>query len=578
MMRLFSLLLSILLLCLSSFPLKADDALLQQLIPATKSQFLPVEQAFTVTTQQNQNKLVITLQPAAGYYLYKDKIRIESEKTPVVTPALPAGEQHQDEFLGATEIYRQPVSFTLTFNSIAKQASVIIHYQGCTPGLCYPPQQKTIPLQPYQPQLSQSLFSPPADNTTQTGSTLPPAGNWLALLSFFALGIGLSLTPCVYPMYPVLSAMLSHQSHSLTWHRGFTLALAYVSGMALTYTLIGVLIAFAGAGIQGWLQNPWLLGLFSLFYLCLALSMLLGHGIRLPQRWQDSLHYLANRQSLHSISSVTILGALSGLIGSPCTSAPLSGLLLYIAQSGDPVYGAVSLLLLSFGMGLPLLLMGLFGGKILPKAGSWMVLIKQVFAILLLAMPLFLLERLLPVHIATLLWFCFATGVILWLIWSLWPANRWLKVKPVAFALVIAGSGMLAVQYEWRPAESLPFITINNHTELQQQLATAKAQGKPVMLDLYADWCTACRELDAKTFSSPLIRERLSDYQLLRADVSANSPEDRALLQELQVLGLPNVLFFDAQSQPNPQLRIQGFVSANELQDKLEQCQQNQHC
>ncbi len=577
MMRFLLLLLSSLLLCLS-FQLRADDALLQQLIPASKPQFLSADQAFTITTTQNKNTLAVTLQPAAGYYLYKDKIRIETGKTPVVTPDLPAGEQHLDEFLGTTEIYRQPVSFTLSFNSIAKQASVIIHYQGCTPGLCYPPQQKTIPLEPYQPPLSQPQSTPPADSTTQTGSALPAAGNWLALLSFFALGIGLSLTPCVYPMYPVLSAMLSQQGHVLNWRRGFTLALAYVSGMALTYTLIGVLIAFAGAGIQGWLQNPWLLGLFSLFYLCLALSMLFGHGIRLPQRWQDRLHYLANRQALHSVHGVAMLGALSGLIGSPCTSAPLSGLLLFIAQSGDPLYGVVSLLLLSFGIGLPLLLMGIFGGKILPKAGSWMVLIKQLFAILLLAMPLFLLERLLPAHIATLMWFFFATGVMLWLIWSLWPTTRWQQLKPVVLLLLLAGSGIMASQYKWQPAESLPFIAINSRSELQQQLATARAQGKPVMLDLYADWCTACRDLDARTFSTPQIRERLSDYQLLRADVSANSPEDRALLAELKVLGLPNVLFFDAHSQPNPQLHIQGFVSASELQDKLEQCQLSQHC
>ena len=558
-------------------PLKADEALLQQLILAAKPQFLPADQAFVVTTQQTDNQLQIILQPAEGYYLYREKIRVDVAGAESAPLSLPAGVLHEDEFLGKTEIYPQTVSTTLSFPAIAAGAKVTLYYQGCTTGLCYPPQQTTIALQAFRPALTQSEpVVPAAPDSTDTTALLQPG--LLALLSFFAMGVGLSLTPCVYPMYPVLSAMLSQHGNTLNWQRGFTLSFVYVLGMALTYTVIGVFIASAGAGIQGWLQNPWLLGIFSLFYLLLALSLMFGNGIQLPRALQDKLQGLANQQSLHSLRGVAMLGALSGLIGSPCTSAPLSGVLLFIAQSGNPLYGALTLFLLSLGMGLPLLLMGIFGGKVLPRAGAWMVFIKQLFAVLLLAMPLFLLERLLPAHIATLLWSCFVLAVVLWLIWRLWPVTKAPGLKTVTLLLLLSGGIFAATQYEWQPADALPFTAVNNSEELQQQLAAARAQGKPVMLDLYADWCTACRELDDKTFSDPQVQHSLSDYQLLRADVSANNAEHRALMQELQVLGLPNVLFFDKQSKPSPHLRIQGFIPADELQGKLEQCQHSQLC
>ncbi len=553
-------------------PVKADDALLQQLIPSSKPQFLPVAQAFVINTQQTQNQLQITLQPADGYYLYRDKIRVEMDGI-AVPLSLPSGELHQDEYLGQTEIYPQTVTFNVTFNAIAAGANATLYYQGCTPGLCYPPQQHAITLSAYQPPSTQSattIDSPENKLLQQTGL--------LALLSFFAMGIGLSLTPCVYPMYPVLSAMLSQHGQALDWRRGLLLSVAYVFGMAITYTLLGLLIASAGAGIQGWLQNPWLLGLFSLFYLALALSLFFGNGLQLPRVWQDKLNYLANRQSLHSWHSVAMLGALSGLIGSPCTSAPLSGVLLFIAQSGQPLFGASALFVLSLGMGLPLLLLGTLGSQWLPKAGRWMVLIKQLFALLLLAMPLFLLERFIPHYLATQLWLWFLLALSLWLVWRLWPASPVSYLKPIALLLLLVAGIFGLSHYNGPEKPALPFTTISNQAELQQQLAAAKAQGKPVMLDLYADWCVACRELDEKTFRDPNIQQSLRHYHLLRADVSANSREHQALMQELQVLGLPNVLFFDAQSQPNPQLRLQGFVSANDLQGKLEQCQRNQHC
>lgn len=554
-------------------PVKADDALLQQLIPSSKPQFLPVTQAFVINTQQTQNQLQITLQPADGYYLYRDKIRVEMDGA-AVPLSLPSGELHQDEYLGQTEIYPQTVTFSVTFKTIATGANVTLYYQGCTPGLCYPPQQQTIALSANQPPLAQT--SPTIVDSPESKLFMQPG--LLALLSFFAMGVGLSLTPCVYPMYPVLSAMLSQHRQALDWRRGLMLSVAYVFGMAITYTLLGLLIASAGAGIQGWLQNPWLLGLFSVFYLALALSLFFGNGLQLPRVWQDKLHYLANRQSLHSLHGVAMLGAVSGLIGSPCTSAPLSGVLLFIAQSGKPLFGASALFLLSLGMGLPLLILGAFGGQYLPKAGRWMVFVKQLFALLLLAMPLFLLERFIPIYLATQLWHWFLLALALWLVWCLWPTTLAPRTKPIALLLLLAIGLFGLNHYSEQETPALPFTSVNNQAELQQQLATAKAQGKPVMLDLYADWCVACRELDEKTFRDPNIQQSLRHYHLLRADVSANSREHQALMQELQVLGLPNVLFFDAQSQPNPQLRLQGFVSANDLQGKLDQCQRNQHC
>lgn len=553
-------------------PVNADDALLQQLIPSSKPQFLPVAQAFVISTQQTQNQLLITLQPTEGYYLYRDKIRLEMDGK-ALPISLPAGELHQDEFLGQTDIYRHAVTFTVRLPAIAVGAKATLHYQGCTPGLCYPPQQQIIALSAYQP--AATSLQTPVDSS---GGKSSQQVDLLTLLSFFALGVGLSLTPCVYPMYPVLSAMLTRDGNALNWQHGFRLSLMYVLGMALTYTVLGVVIASIGAGIQGWLQNPWLLGLFSIFYLILAIGMFVGNGLQLPRAWQDQLNALANRQSLRSWQGVTLLGALSGLIGSPCTSAPLSGALLFIAQYGKPLFGASALFLLSLGMGAPLLILGSLGGKYLPKAGRWMLFIKQLFALMLLAMPLFLLERFIPVYIATPLWRWFIIGLLLWSVWQLWPTHKSPKIKQLTLLLIlftgIAGPG----QYGWHNDPTLPFVTIKNSAELQQQLTTAKTQGQPVMLDLYAEWCTACRELDQKTFSDPRIKTSLKHYRLIRADVTANTVEDRALMQELQVLGLPNVLFFDAQGQMNQQLHIQGFISASELQTMLALCQSNQTC
>ncbi|WP_320153460.1 protein-disulfide reductase DsbD domain-containing protein [uncultured Tolumonas sp.] len=264
-------------LCAVILPVKADDALLQQLIPSSKPRFLPVAQAFVINTQQTQNQLQITLQPADGYYLYRDKIRVEMGGI-TVPLSLPSGELHQDEYLGQTEIYPQTVTFSVTFNTIATGANATLYYQGCTPGLCYPPQQQTIALSAYQPPSTQL---PPTTDTPESKLFMQPG--LLALLSFFAMGVGLSLTPCVYPMYPVLSAMLTQHGQTLDWRRGLLLSVAYVFGMAITYTLLGLLIASAGAGIQGWLQNPWLLGLFSVFYLALALSLFFGNGLQLPR-------------------------------------------------------------------------------------------------------------------------------------------------------------------------------------------------------------------------------------------------------------------------------------------------------
>lgn len=570
-------------------PANADDALLQSLLPPARSntpQYLPAEQAFQIAWQQNGQQVRITLHPAPGYYLYRDKISVTASQAQIKPYALPAGKTHHDDFLGNTTIYDTETSWLVTLNQIQPNAQLTLHYQGCTPGLCYPPKTQTLSLQPLTsvaPQKSPDMVIPAVQHqattetvTPETSTVLLQQGTWWHLLSFWLLGLGLSLTPCMYPMYPVLSAMLTHQQSQTSWQRGLTIAVAYVFGMAVVYTLLGIGIGLLGLGLQSYLQSPWVLGLFSVFYLLLAILLLRNQAIQLPTSLQNRLNQYADHLALQKLGHIALLGGISGLIGSPCTSAPLSGILLYIAQQGSLLYGGSALFLLSLGMGTPLLILGVLGGHWLPKAGVWMVVVKHVFALLLLSMPILLLSRFMSELWIYWLWRGFATFAGLWLIMHFWPdAGR--TPASLTAILLVCGLAWFA-PHPQKKMESPEFITIHSTDELNRYLAEATSRQQPVMLDFYASWCTACQELEEKTFADPRVRQQLHRFTRLQIDLSIMTAAEEALMTKYQVLGLPNILFFGKQGQQLRQPQISGFVPPHQLTLELQQCQKDQIC
>lgn len=546
----------------SQFELPQNDVFAQQ------NQFLPVDEAFKFEFQQKGNELTLMWDIADSYYMYQHRFQVKSAVQLAEQPELPPGEAHFDEFFGETTVYRDSVQITYTLHSATPDQEFVISYQGCADaGLCYPPTEKTVYLTAVQGEGGEAIdFAKVAENSQQNTSsffdTISEKPLWLVLLMFVVLGIGLAFTPCVLPMYPIISAIIMGQSNNatkqLSTRRAFTLSLAYVQGMAITYSLLGIVVALAGLRYQAMLQHPAILITLAVVFVVLSLSMFGVYTLQLPQRWQNYFNQLSQSQRGGAHSSVFIMGAVSGLIASPCTTAPLSGVLLFIAQSGDITIGGAVLYALSVGMGLPLLVFGVTGGKLLPKAGAWMNTIKRLFGVVLLGVALVLVERLIPYVVADWLWVLYIAASVAYL-----AANdlRELSTKAAArfTAAWIAIGAVLIVSWWPQPHHSLPFTQVKSVAEIEQALQSAAAKNQLVMLDLYADWCVACKDFERKTFADEAVQAVTSDMLLLQADVTLNSPENNAILQRFQVLGLPSIVFF-AQQQEISRSRVTGFM------------------
>ena len=552
-------------------PAQSADQLLGELgLAPAKPQFLPLDQAFVLTTRQEGDRLLVALDIADGYYLYRDKLSWQVSEGKLGQVQLPSGERHNDAFFGQTEVFYQSVDFAIPLLEIPAKSVLTLSYQGCTEGLCYPPASKQIRLQPL-PAATNQAATPATEQPQRSGEVTPAvnqapvdasdrlqgalSGSWLTAAGIFLLlGLGLALTPCMLPMYPILSAIILGRG-TLPLRRAFLLSLAYVQGMALTYTLLGLAVASMGASLQAWLQQPLVLVIFSLLFIALAAAMFGAFSLQLPPRWQHALHQLAGAQSSGSLPGVFVMGAISALVCSPCTTAPLSGALLYVAQSGDRALGAVVLYALALGMGIPLLLLGTLGPRWLPRRGLWMQRVKVLFGFILLAVPVLLLARILPEPLIRAAWSVLIMCTLGYLLLALCPISRLRRL-----ALLLLPLLAIACWFWLAPSahQALPFVEVKNLQELEQQLAMAREQKQPVMLDLYADWCVACKQFEEQTFSDPQVQQRLQRYQLLRVDVTNPQPPQRELLETLQVSGLPAILFFGEAE--HPQARVDGFL------------------
>lgn len=558
------------------FSLNAAASLFGQ----NSNHFGTVDQAFAFDFNQQANTLTLSWQVKPGYYLYRQQIKISANGATLADFTLPQGTPHEDEFYGKTEIYPDSLTLPLILQQADKGATVSVTYQGCAAaGFCYPPETRSVPLNEVKAGdasvASQAAASTPAPVSVQTAPSenLPFSPLWALLI-----GIGVAFTPCVLPMYPLISGIILGGNRKYSSGRLFALAMVYVQGMALTYTVMGVIVAAAGLRFQAALQAPAILIGLSVLFILLSLSMFGLFTLQLPSSLQTRLALWSNRQQGGSLTGVFLMGALAGLICSPCTTAPLSAILLYIAQSGNMLAGAGTLYLYALGMGLPLIAVTVFGNRMLPKSGAWMQTIKEGFGFVILALPVFLLERVIGDLWGLRLWSLLGVAFFGWAFISLKSNNGWLRLGQI----VMLAAALVAARplQDWAfasPAQNtaiahLNFTRINSTDQLTQALQNA--QGRITMVDLYADWCVACKEFEKYTFSQPEVQNALIHTQLLQADVTANNAQDSALLKQLQVLGLPTILFFDAHGHEIPQSRVTGFMDAAAFQQHLQKLAQ----
>ena len=559
-------------------------------------EFLKVDQAFSFNFDQQSNKLHINFAISEGYYLYRHQFKFTAKNAVLSTVDLPKGIDHEDEFFGIQQIYTEQLSFTINVEQATENASVTIRYQGCAEkGLCYPPTKQVIALESLTStnvSAALSALTPENNNASvteqkassseqhQLADMLKQDSLLLTLIAFFAGGLLLSFTPCVFPMYPILTGIIVGQGKSLTTKKAFTLSFFYVQGMAVTYTLLGIVVALAGAQFQAVFQHPFILIALSVLFVFLALSMFGVFNLALPASWQNKLNSISNNQKGGSITGVIMMGVISGLVASPCTTAPLTGALLYISQTGDVVLGASALYALSLGMGLPLLILGSSGGKLLPKAGAWMNVIKNIFGLLLLAVPIFLLERFIPEIASQALWALLVLSAASYFyVENINSSSRgfWFGARSLLIFLMLFVGAKMAYQLVI-PKHNIPtkelktsleahqFVKIETLADLQIAITQANSQGKTVMLDLYADWCIACKEFEKYTFSDKSVQKALANSMLLQIDLTdTGAKQNIALMEHFSVFGLPSILFFNLEGKELSQQRVTGFMGAGEF-------------
>ena len=552
-----------------------------------KQSFLKVDDAFafSATLSTDKSQLQVHWDIADGYYLYQDKISAElvGKSDALTLHAQQAAELHQDPYFGEVKVFTRSIDGVFSGAFTHADDKVEITYQGCTEGFCYPPETKVLRIGDLAVSQAKTVEKTVEKNTALLSEQDRLAdglfhSKW-AIFGFFLLGLGLAFTPCVLPMLPLLSAIVIGQQQRPNMMRAFSLAFLYVQGMALTYTLLGLAVAAIGLPFQIALQHPYVMIGLSILFVVLALSMFGLFTIQLPNSLQNKLNTWSQKQTSGAFGGSFAMGMIAGLVASPCTSAPLSGALLYVAQSGDLFTGAATLYLLALGMGVPLMLITLFGNKILPKSGEWMNTVKQTFGFVMLALPVFLLSRILPEAWEPRLWAGLATAFFIWFALQMPKSGFGYAIKIISFALAMVSVQPLQ-NWIWqtqtttqsavenKPVSQVKFKQIKNIEEFDRTLA--ENPHLIAMLDLYADWCVACKEFEKLTFSDPKVQQQFQNILLLQVNMTKNSPENKALMERFNVMGLPTILFFDKQNNEIQGSRVTGFMDADSFSNWIE--------
>ncbi|MFP4295483.1 MAG: protein-disulfide reductase DsbD [Halothiobacillaceae bacterium] len=568
---------------------------------------------------------------APGYYMYRDRVEVGlvAEGASIGRPGIPEGERKDDPNFGLMWVFHDQMEATVPISRSPEnnQATLVVSHQGCADmGLCYPPMEEawaidfnagTIERMESLPDPAPTLRAIADFGTvgTEDGETVAPAvteqappqseqdaivaqlasGNvWLVILTFFVIGLLLSLTPCVFPMIPILAGIIAGQGDQVTMRRAFVMSVVYVLAMALTYTVAGVLAGLFGANLQATFQNPWILSAFAAIFVALALSMFGFYELQLPSSLQSRVMEVQNRQKGGTLTGVAVMGFLSALIVGPCMAPPLAGALIYIGQTGDAVLGGAALFAMSLGMGVLLIAVGTLGGKFLPRAGNWMNAVKAVFGVLLLGVAIWMLERILPAPVVLLMWSVLAIVSAIYM-GALEPiregASGWVRLwKGLGVILLLWGALMLVAVGAGgkgtpltplaglgvggsgggtEAAAELSFTYVEDEAQLEAELEQAREQGQPVMLDFYADWCVSCKEMESFTFSDPEVIAALEGVRLLKADVTRNTDADKALLKRYNLFGPPGIIFYDETGAEEPGYRVVGFMPAEPFRERI---------
>ncbi|WP_107694587.1 protein-disulfide reductase DsbD [Nitrosospira sp. Nsp2] len=591
-----------------------------------EEELLPPDQAFKLTVRvRDENTLVAQFEPAKNYYLYKDKVAFKPKdtETSIEKISLPSGTVKSDLTFGQVEVFHQPFEAVVSLKrdgSSTDKLTLVATYQGCNEpiGVCYAPISKVIeltlpvakaaaglaasaisnnavaapaftaPKPDAASELFQSSRSPAIETESAKIERMFDSGNfWLILTGFFGIGLLLAFTPCIFPMFPILSGIIAKKGEHITKRRGFVLSLAYVLGMAITYACAGVAAGLSGAMLSATLQNAWVLGTFALVFIVLAFSMFGFYELQLPGFLQSKVSEEAGQLKGGHLTGVFGMGALSALIVGPCVAAPLAGALLYISQTGDVVLGGSALFVMALGMGVPLLLLGASAGALLPRVGPWMESVKNFFGVLLLGVAIWLISPVIPAVAHMLLWsaLLIVSAIYLRAVDPLQPGASGVQklLKGLGMIALLTGIALLigvfsgsrdvlqplskigvggagvngTSQTGMEQTRHLPFQKVKSIAELEQHIVQSK--DKYVMLDFSADWCISCKEMERFTFTDAKVQSRLKDVVLLQVDVTAGTPDDTALLKRFRLFGPPGILFLDRQGREIPGVRLIGY-------------------
>lgn len=566
-----------------------------------QDELLPAEQAFQFfPTVKDANTLHVSWLVADGYYLYREKIKLtvlNNDSIQLGTYIIPQGEPYHDEAFGQVQIFHNELSFDVPLirsDQAAQTFTLLANYQGCADrGVCYPPMESKIELQTLEAPLQSTQIAPAPklSEQDQIFQSLKSDSLGLTLLSFFGFGLLLAFTPCIFPMIPILSGIIVGQGQSVTTRKAFLLSLSYVVASALTYTVFGILAALFGSNLQTTFQEPWIIAVFSGIFILLSLSMFGFYSLELPKSFQAKLHDSSDKHRDGSYFGAAIMGALSSLIVGPCVAAPLAGALIYIGQTGDVILGGSALFVMGFAMGIPLLILGASAGSLLPKAGHWLNSTKAVFGVLMLAVSLWMLDRILPASVTMLL------AAALLIIPAIYlrateplpeQLSGWYKLwKGLGVILLVYGILLLiglsmGNTNPLRPLrgfgnnlsseqeQGLNFKRISSISELDNVLEQASTNNQWVMLDFYADWCISCKEMEAYTFTDKTVKQKLSNFILIQADVTKNSADDKALLQHFNLIGPPAILFFGPDKLERKASRVIGYQDSDTFITNIE--------